>query len=88
MLNCREVARAVASDELLTAGWRRSLAVRMHLFGCRDCRGYAAQIRAIGREAQDLFGDLESDAQTLERLETGILEHLRESRADAPELDH
>ncbi len=48
MPTCKEVTRAIASDELATAGRLRRGAVRMHLLRGRHCRRYAAQIRAIG----------------------------------------
>lgn len=73
MPTCREVARAIATDELATAAWPRRLALRVHLLGCRHCRRYAAQIRAIGRAARDLFHPRETDPQRLERLEEKIL---------------
>ncbi len=62
MLNCREVTRLVASDQLQTAGWRTRLAVRMHLFMCHHCRRYVEQLRAIGRAARRLAdGGAEDD---------------------------
>ena len=78
MLTCKEVTTAIASDELATAGWRRTLAVRLHLLMCRHCRRYAAQIRTIGR-VQALFESRESDATTLDRLERAILEDIHEA---------
>ena len=86
MLTCKEVTRAIASDELVSAGWQRRLAVRLHLFMCRHCRLYAAQIQAIGAAARSLFGRQEDDPRTLERLERGILENVHESKASSHEI--
>ncbi len=72
MLTCREVTRAIATDELSEAGIGRRLAVRLHLFMCRDCRRYAAQIRAIGEAARGLFGQT-TDSVGLEDLKARIL---------------
>ncbi len=72
MLTCREVTRAIATDELSEAGIGRRLAVRLHLFMCRDCRRYAAQIRAIGEAARGLFGQT-TDSGSLEDLKARIL---------------
>ena len=56
MLNCREVTRLVASDEIKAAGWGRRLSVRLHLFTCRKCRRYVAQLRALGVYARNRWG--------------------------------
>jgi hypothetical protein len=47
MLKCREVP---AEAELLLAGdlgWRRRMALRMHLFLCVHCRRYVRQLRLL-----------------------------------------
>ncbi len=76
MLACKEVTRIVAAEELDEAGWKRRLAIRLHLLMCRHCRRYAAQLRAIGKAAHSILGtgpeDQDSDA--IERLERAILE--------------
>ena len=74
MLNCRDVTRKIASDELSEAGWRERIAVRFHLLGCRYCRRYAAQLRAIGAATRTLWEPRSQDPRTLERLERQILE--------------
>lgn len=70
MLTCREVARAVAGEELERAGLGRRMAVRLHLLLCPNCHRYAAQIRAIGETARQIFCE--------ENLDTTILERLRD----------
>ena len=75
MLSCKDVARKIASDEFSEAGWRERLAVRLHLLGCRYCRRYAAQLRAIGAAARDLWGPRSQDPRALKRLESQILAH-------------
>ena len=72
MQSCKEVARLIASDELVDAGRLRRTLVWLHLLRCRHCRGYAAQVRAIGAAARDRWGS-GPDAQALERLERSIL---------------
>lgn len=49
MHSCKEVARAVSSDELSELPLGRRLLIRWHLFMCRDCMRYSRQIEAIGR---------------------------------------
>lgn len=49
MHSCKEVARAVSSDELSEMPLGRRLLIRWHLFMCRDCARYSKQIEAIGR---------------------------------------
>ncbi len=83
MTSCKDVTFKIASDEFREAGWRGRLAVRLHLFLCRHCRRYAAQLRVIGAAARELCGPRSQDTSTLERLERQILE--RSSRgAEGP----
>ena len=74
MVSCKEVTRKIASDEFAEAGWNERLAIRHHLLGCHHCRGYAAQLRAIGAAARNLLGRRSQDPSALERLERQILE--------------
>ena len=74
MLNCKDVTRKIASDEFREAGWSERLVVRFHLFMCRHCRRYVAQLRAIGAATRELCGPSSQDPSTLERLERQILE--------------
>ncbi len=68
MLTCKQVTKTIASDELAMATWRRRAMVRIHLLRCRHCRRYAAQLRAIGSAARDLFKPPQED-ETLRRLQ-------------------
>ncbi len=77
MTSCKEVTRKIASDEFREAGWRERLAVRFHLFMCRHCRRYVAQLRAIGAATRELCGLSSQDSSTLERLERQIRERSR-----------
>jgi hypothetical protein len=72
MPTCKEVTRAISTDELSEAGFGRRLAVRLHLLKCRYCRRYAAQIRALGDAARGLFGQT-TDSVGLEDLKARIL---------------
>ncbi len=73
MLNCREVARLIASDELADTGWSKRALVRIHLLMCRHCRRFAAELRAISTAALELGGFGPADLQALKRLERSIL---------------
>ncbi len=73
MISCKDVTRKIASDEFREAGWSERLVVRFHLFMCRHCRRYAAQLRAIGAATRELCGPSSQDPSTLERLEGQIL---------------
>lgn len=90
MLSCKEVARQIASEEFAEArGWQR-FQVRLHLLMCHHCRRYAAQLRAIGRAAQSLWGarPAHEDPDTLNRLAAAILKGVpreaAQSRSIAP----
>ncbi len=74
MTSCKNVTFKIASDEFREAGWRERLAVRFHLFMCRHCRRYAAQLRVIGAATREFCGPPAQDPSTLERLERQILE--------------
>ncbi len=82
MLNCKEVSKAIASDDLETFGLKQRLAVRFHLLMCQHCRRYARQIRAIGAAARELFLGQNEDAELLQNLERNILEKARQADAD------
>ncbi len=82
MTSCKDVTRKIASDEFREAGWRKRLAVRLHLFLCRYCRRYAAQLRVIGAAARELCGPSSQDPSTLERLERQILVRSRPGAED------
>ena len=73
MPNCKEIARLIASDELADAAWSRRALVRLHLLRCRDCRGYVAQLRAIGAAARDRWDSGVEDRAAFEKLEGSLL---------------
>ena len=93
MPSCKEVARLIASEELIDAGWPKRVLVRLHLLMCRDCLRYAAQLRAISAATRERWGTRPEDKQILERLERSILErclgapddHVEERRSSDPE---
>ena len=74
MPNCKEVARLIASDELADAVWLDRALVGLHLMMCRHCKGYAAQLRAIGAAARDRSDWDVADRASFEKLQSSILE--------------
>ena len=68
MPNCKEVVRLIASDELADAGWSDRALVRFHLLMCRHCRGYAAQLRAIGAGSREPLDLSSADKAAFEQL--------------------
>ncbi len=88
MLNCKEVARLTASDELADAVWSDRALVRLHLLMCRHCKGYSAQLRAIGAAARDRWDSGDEHGATFEKLQSSILERcLDASDGDASDVD-
>ena len=88
MLNCREVSRLIASDELADAEWSDRALVRLHLLMCRHCRGYAAQLRAIGAASRERWDLGVPDRAAFEKLQSSILERcLDASDEDASDVD-
>ena len=74
MMNCKKIARLIASDELAEAVWSDRALVQLHLLMCRHCRGYAAQLRAIGAAARDRWDLGVTDRAAFEELQSLILE--------------
>ena len=83
MPNCKEVARLIASDELADAVWSDRALVGLHLMMCRHCKGYAAQLRAIGAAARDRWDLGVVDRAAFEQLQSSILERC----LDASDVD-
>jgi hypothetical protein len=79
MMTCKEVHELVASDALAEAGLRQRLGLKLHLFMCRHCRNYVAQIRTIGAAAHELFREGLWDRDALDRLEADILRQAGET---------
>ena len=73
MPNCQEVARLIASDELADAAWLSRALVRFHFLRCRDCRAYAAQLRAIAAGGRDRWDSGVTDEAAFEKLQNSIL---------------
>ncbi len=69
MLNCRDVARSLASG-----GRRRSLAIRLHLLWCRHCRRYASQLALLGRASKIAMQPGPEELELKRRLEKTLLE--------------
>ncbi len=78
MLNCRELARLVASGELEDAGWWQRLSARVHLLMCRFCKRYESQLRQLNEAARTSLQEVEPTAEALERLELRILHRSRD----------
>lgn len=54
MLQCNEVTRLYASDDIGRASLRTRLAVRLHLLMCRWCSRYVRELSAIGAATRGL----------------------------------
>ncbi len=73
ILNCRELTRTLASDELVEASLLHRFEARLHLLMCRHCRRFAAQLEAIGSAARTSWGAESQSEVQLEQLESRIL---------------
>lgn len=72
MLKCRDLSRMAAADEIESFGFMKQVELKFHLFMCRHCRNYVAQIRTMGQGARDLAADADADPRELEKLEKHI----------------
>lgn len=70
MLSCKQVARLLSTEELHRASLSTRWGVRMHLWMCRHCSRFAAQIRLLGSAARASHrtesGKADAEAETLE----------------------
>ena len=73
MVNCRDVARFLASGEQTDAGGRRNLAIRVHLLWCRHCRRYASQLELIGLASKIAMQPGPEELELKVRLERTLL---------------
>jgi hypothetical protein len=70
MLSCKQVARLLSTEELHRASFSTLWGVRMHLWMCRHCARFAAQLRMLGSTARAVYGAqpgrTDSEAESLE----------------------
>jgi anti-sigma factor ChrR (cupin superfamily) len=82
MLSCKEIAQTVSTEDVVPVGWRKRLALKLHLMMCRHCRRYAQQMQAMGNAARDVFQHPPKDPsspetpQNLAKLQSAILDRL------------
>ncbi len=74
VLNCKEVSRLVASDELASAGAMTRFRARLHLLLCGQCRRYVEQLRIIGPATRAKMRSLGGNKEAILRLEKSILD--------------
>ncbi|MEN8008589.1 MAG: hypothetical protein ABFS42_16390 [Candidatus Krumholzibacteriota bacterium] len=65
-----------AAGEIEDFGFMKRMEIKFHLFMCRHCRNYVAQIRSIGEGAKNAAAEAEPDREELQRLEKHICDHL------------
>ncbi len=62
MIQCKEVAALLSTDQLSSqSAWRR-LAVRVHLMMCRHCRRFARQLVLLQQMALELGARFDAEA--------------------------
>ena len=84
MLTCKEVAHLLSTDAVVEEELSNRLRVKLHLFMCKHCREYAAQLRAIGDAAHELKDDCAGEPEALDRLEEAILQQIERSGESDP----
>jgi len=84
---CDDVSRAIATDELAAAGWRRRLSIKLHLLMCRHCRRYAHQLTVIGAATRRMFGQDPLDPDSRDRLRSSILRQIPPTYSEPPRSD-
>lgn len=70
MLSCKQVARLLSTEELHRVSLSTRWGVRMHLWMCRHCSRFAAQLRMLGSAARTVYrpeaGKTETGGESLE----------------------
>jgi hypothetical protein len=73
MPSCKEIATAVSSGEIESAGLWRRLAIRLHMLICKHCREYVRQIGLLGDTARRAADGEQPDADELSEIERRVL---------------
>jgi hypothetical protein len=81
MLTCKEVARLLSTDAAAEGALSDRLRAKLHLLFCKHCRGYAAQLRAVGAAGRELWSGCAGEQETLDRLEEAILGQIEKPEA-------
>lgn len=76
MPNCRKIAHLITSDGLEDAPWPMRMMTQFHLFRCKNCRRYAAEIEMVGGASRDALSAGSVDPKAVERLEGTIMDYL------------
>ena len=76
MLRCKEVAHLLSSDAAIDGRLSDRLRVKLHLFMCKHCREYAAQLQVVGAAGSRLGDEYTEDPEALDRLEQAILQQI------------
>ena len=84
---CDDVSRAIATDELEAAGWRRRFSIKLHLQMCRHCRRYARQLKVIGTATRRMFAQDLLDPNSRDRLRSSILQQIPPPDSEPPDSD-
>ncbi len=75
MLNCKQVSKVIASDDLDGVGLGKRVAVWFHLLMCKHCRRYSRQMRAVGDATREKYASRPTaeEAARLERIKESVL---------------
>ena len=84
MLTCKEVAHLLSTDAVVEEKLSDRLRVKLHLFMCKHCREYAAQLHALGEAAHGLREDCTGEQEALDRMEEAILQQIERSGMTDP----
>jgi predicted anti-sigma-YlaC factor YlaD len=76
MLTCKEVARLLSTDTAVEGTPSDRLRVKLHLLFCKHCRGYSAQLRAVGTAGRALWSECTGEQEAQDRLEGAILQQI------------
>ena len=73
-MNCRELTRVVASDELVDGARGTRIRAWLHQRLCHYCKEYALQLRQIGAWVRESHGEDDADPVAITRLEHAIVQ--------------
>lgn len=76
MLSCKEIVKALNSEEQLSLTKR--MEIRMHLLMCGNCSAYSKHLAFLKKGMRKLFKDMtQTEPEKVKRLEDEILKKVK-----------
>ena len=82
---CKQVAKDLTSERELSS--REKLRLKFHVFLCKDCQKYYAQLRKLGQFARSYTQKLDPRVEKIDRdVQNSLMEKIRNSQKNDESL--